>query len=116
MRKKTRTVLRKSGHKPPPLAVVSIRVSLDTWTRCGWAAQAKGVNRNEFVRDTLADATRNAKAPNTAECRGLGSESEQAAWECTAKHYGLTVDEFMRQSANVVVKKLAILEAERNEQ
>jgi hypothetical protein len=98
------------------MAVVSLRISSAIWERCGWAAAARRQNRQAWVRDTLADASRNAKAPNTAECRGLGSESEQAAWECAAKHYGLTVDEFIRQSANVVVKKLAILEAERNEQ
>jgi hypothetical protein len=106
MRKKSRAVLRRSGHKLPPLALVSLRVQPETWARCAWAAAAKGLKRNEFVRATLADATRDAKPPNDADCRGLGTPGEQTEWARVAKRYGMSVGAFVVWATNKAAERL----------
>jgi hypothetical protein len=116
MRTKSRNALRKAGHRLPPLAVVSLRVPPAVWTRCGWAAQAKGTNRQAWVRDTLAYASRDAKPPRASESEDLGSASERAEWKRAAERYGLPVEEFIRQAMNAAVKKLdAVAEREGQE-
>lgn len=107
MPRTSRRALRSSARKPGPLAVVSLRVTLDTWARCEWAALAKGVTRNEFVRNTLDDATRDAKPPELRSFRGVGSAREQARWRDVAARYGFSDDEFLRKAANIVVKELS---------
>jgi hypothetical protein len=116
MRTKSRTALRKVGHRLPPLAVVSLRVPPAVWDKCRWAAQAKGTNRQAWVRDTLAYASRDAKPPRVAESEGLGTPSEQAEWKRVAERYGLSVNELIRQTMNVSVAKLDAAAAEREGQ
>ena len=115
MKTKSRTALRKAGHKLPPLVVVSLRIQPSVWQRCAWKAIEKGRNRQAWVRDTLADATRDAKPPRAAESGGLGSPGEQAHWRRAAERYGVSVEEFIRQATNAAVKKLdarAVIEGE----
>jgi len=107
MGKRTRAVLRKTGHRLPPLKIVSLRIEADVFERCQWAATARSTTRSQFIRDTLNIATKDARPTVHRRFRGLGTESEQARWRQVAERYGLTEDDFIRRAANVVVRELS---------
>jgi hypothetical protein len=103
---KTRRVLRRQGFRLEPLAVVSLRIQPEIWERCDWAATAKGVNRQEWVRDTLASASRDAKPPQPRCFRGLHvSGAELDAWEQVAARRGHTLDSLIRKIFNNAAAK-----------
>jgi len=83
------------------MTVVSLRVPADLWERCGWMAEAKGVNRNEWVRTTLDNASRDAKPPNPREFRGIEASGEEwAEWERVAEGYGRPLSALIRDAFN----------------
>jgi hypothetical protein len=116
MRKKSRTALRKAGFRLPALQVVSLRIQPDVWRRCAWAAIAKGVNRQEWIRNTLADASRDAHPPEAGCFRGLGSPGERAEWDRIAARYGSTVEKFLVYAANKAVQQLDAAAAKKEQQ
>jgi hypothetical protein len=98
MSRRTRAVLRKSGHKLPPLVAVSLRIEPEIWERAEWAALARGVNRQQWIRDTLANASQGAKPPEPRCFRGVhvaGAELEK--WERVAARRGHTVESLIRK-------------------
>lgn len=108
MSKKSHSALRRQGYKLSPLKTVSLRVQPELWQKCGWSAAANGVDRSEFVRDTLASATRDAKPPIPQEFERIpGGVAERAEWEKWAEHLGLSLNDFMGQAADLVCKRLA---------
>jgi len=108
---KTRRALRNQGFRLEPLEVVSLRLHPEIIERCGWAAKAKGWTRTEFIRHTLADATRDAKPPNGREFRGLAASSEEwAAWSWVAEQRGEPIEDTMRTLLN---RAVAIYEAKK---
>ena len=104
MRTTRRSVLRKKGFKLAPLTAVSLRVPADIWEKCGWAAEAVGLTRTEFVRNTLEHATKHAQAPGNAKSRMIwASPEEWKAWQEIALHYELSVDELIGKAMNRLV-------------
>lgn len=106
MAKNSHNALRRKGFKLVPLKTVSLRVPSDLWERCGWKAVANGVNRTEFVRDTLTTATRDAKPPELREFRGIAaSESELDLWEKSAAYRERSsLEDWVRYILNTVAE------------
>jgi hypothetical protein len=101
MRKTSRRALRNQGSRLEPLEVVSLRLQPDIIERCQWAADAKGICRTEFMRASLADATRDAKPPNGREFRGIeASAAESERWAGVANRHALPLDDLIRQAMN----------------
>lgn len=109
MRKTPRKALRKQGYKLPALNVVSLRIGASAYERCAWMAQAKGMNRTEFIRHTLDDATKGAQPPEPRCFRGISAGgAELAEWEQVAARRGHTVESLIRWIlTNAVAKDAA---------
>ena len=107
MVKKTNRALRQAGFKMPRMETVSLRIPPDIWEKCGWAAATLRVDRSEFVRDTLEDATKNAKPPIPRQFRGVeGSASQNEQWEKAAAHLQIPIEEFAKQAMDYAAKRL----------
>ena len=103
MRKKSHSAMRRQGFILPPLKTVSLRIQTDLWERCGWAAAALKVDRSSFVRDTLEDATKNAKPLVPLPFTGIAGTAEQRAqWERAAKLVEKPIGEFAAESLDYV--------------
>ena len=101
MKKNSRREIRKKGFRPPPLSIVSLRIEPEIWTKCDWAGRAKGQTRSDFVRDALANATRDAKPPSPREFVGFPvPESELARWQELAEHRNEEVSTTVRTYMN----------------
>lgn len=104
MRATSRSALRKKGFKLEALTPVSLRLPAEIWEKCGWAADAVGLTRTEFVRNTLARATQGAEPPATAKSRMiLASAEEWKAWQIIADHCDVPLNELMRRSVNRLI-------------
>lgn len=69
------------------MQTVSLRIQPEVWTRCGWAAAEKGVDRSEFARNALANASRDAASPIPRQFRGLvPTASELDLWQKSADY------------------------------
>lgn len=93
---KNRSAMRRQGFKLNPLTTISVRIEPEIYARCDWAAAARGIRRSEFIRNTLARATEDAKPPKQRESRGLDVAGEQwAEWEEIASRRGHTAESFI---------------------
>src|SRR4051794_12028809 len=98
MRPRSRSVLRKQGFQLAPLIPVSLRLPAELWQKCGWAAEAVGLNRTEFVRNALTHATKNAQPPEDAKSRMiLASNEEWGAWQEAAHQIGTPLPDLIRR-------------------
>jgi hypothetical protein len=110
MRADQRDVLRRSANKRDRLLPVSIRIPLDLWEKCGWAAEVVGLSRTEFVRNTLTHATRDTQPPENAKSRMiLASDDEWRTWQAIAEHFELPLNELMRRAANRLIPRAKAL-------
>src|SRR3954447_8585127 len=101
MRRTQRSVLRKQGFKLPPLTPVSLRLPTELWEKCGWAAEVVGLSRTEFVRNTLANATKATQRPENAKSRMiLASAAEWRNWHAIARYCNVPLDEMIRKAMN----------------
>lgn len=91
---------------------VTLRIGSELWERCGWAAAARNVNRSDFVRNTLANATRDALPPIPREFKGVsGSPEELAAWQRSAEMHGhRSLEDWTREVLTFVAKRDGVIE------
>jgi uncharacterized protein (DUF1778 family) len=107
MPKKSNRALRQAGFKMPRMETVSLRIQPDLWEKCDWAAAAMKVDRSEFVRDTLADATRDAKPPVPRQFRGIeGTPAQVQQWEKAAALLEKPIDQFAIEAMDYAAKRL----------
>ena len=107
MAKKSPRALRQAGLKQPRMETVSLRILPDLWERCAWAAAALKVDRSEWVRDTLADACRDAKPPIPREFTGVESTPDKRAqWEKAAARLQIPIEAFASQALDYATKRL----------
>ena len=99
--------MRRQAFKMPRMETVSLRIQPDLWERCNWAAAAMKVDRSEWVRVTLADATRDAKPPTPRQFRGVeGTPAQLEQWEKAAAQLQIPIEELARQALDYAAKRL----------
>ena len=107
MAKSTHRALRQAGFKMPRMETVSLRIQPDLWQKCDWAAAARKVDRSEFVRDTLEEATKNAQPPIPRRFRGVeGTPAQVEQWEKAAAQLQVSIEEFAMQALDYAAKRL----------
>lgn len=99
-------VLRKTRPPSAPLRPISLRLPVELWEKCGWAAAAAGLDRGTFVRNTLTHATQGIERPKNGQNREiLASQAEWEAWEKLAKQYDLGTVDLVRRLLNRAVER-----------